>query len=406
VTNRLYYTEPFCRRFDATVTRAFDHEGRPAVTLDRTAFYPSSGGQPFDTGRLGGTDVVETVDGGDDVIHVLVMPLESGAAVTGEIDWTRRFDHMQQHTGQHILSGAFETLFDNLTVGFHMGGDVSTIDLARGPSPAEIERAVDESNRIVWEDRPVAIRFVSKAEAASLSLRKEPAREGTLRLIDISGFDLCACGGTHVDRTGAIGLIAVQSVEKMRGGSRLTFVCGSRALRALRTYRDVVAGSVRALSVLPTELPAAIERLQEESRELRKQLKGLQEKLAEDKGARLAAAAPEVGGVRLVVEALDGWDVAGLKALAAAAVASARACVVLVCPEQRRGVTAGQPVSLVVACSPDVPVDANVVLQQLTHRFGGRGGGKPGLAQGGGLTAPAHEVASAAWTLIETMLAL
>jgi len=398
VTHRLYYTEPSCCRFDAIVTRAFDHEGRPAVTLDRTAFYPSSGGQPFDTGRLGGTDVVETVDGGDDVIHVLAMPLESGAAVTGEIDWTRRFDHMQQHTGQHILSGAFETLFENLTVGFHMGGEVSTIDLARETSPAEIERAVDESNRIVWEDRPVAIRFVSKAEAARLSLRKEPAREGTLRLIDISGFDLCACGGTHVDRTGAIGLIAVQSVEKMRGGSRLAFVCGSRALRALRTYRDVVAGSVRALSVLPTELPAAIERLQEESKELRKQVKGLQERLAEDKGARLAAAAPEVEGIRVVVEALDGWDVAELKAMAAAAIVSSRACVVLI--------TSSQPVSLVVACSPDVPVDANVVLQQLTHRFGGRGGGKPGLAQGGGLAAPAREVASAAWTLIESTLSL
>lgn len=406
MTYRLYYTEPSCRRFDAIVTRAFDHDGRPAVTLDRTAFYPSSGGQPFDTGRLGGTNVVETIDDGDEVIHVLAAPLQQGDAVTGEIDWARRFDHMQQHTGQHILSGAFETLFDNLTVGFHMGAEVSTIDLAREPSPAEIERAVDESNRIVWEDRPVAIRFVSKAEAASLSLRKEPAREGTLRLIDISGFDLCACGGTHVDRTGAIGLIAVQTVEKMRGGSRLTFVCGSRALRAMRTYRDAVAGSVRALSVLPAELPAAIERLQNESKALRKQLKGLQEKLAEDQGARLAAAAPEIEGVRVVVEALEGWDVAGLKALASAAVASARACVVLTCPEPGRGVTSAQSVSLVVACSPDVQVDANVVLQQLTHRFGGRGGGKPGLAQGGGLTAPAQEVASAAWTLIESTLSL
>jgi alanyl-tRNA synthetase len=398
VTNRLYYTDPSCRRFDATVTRAFDHEGRPAVTLDRTAFYPSSGGQPFDTGRLGGTDVVDTIDEGDEVIHVLASPLAHGVSVTGEIDWTRRFDHMQQHTGQHILSGAFETLFDNLTVGFHMGAEVSTIDLAREASSAEIERGVDESNRIVWEDRPVAIRFVSKTEAASLSLRKEPQREGTLRLIDISGFDLCACGGTHVDRTGAIGLIAVLGAERMRGGSRLTFVCGARALRALRTYRDAVAGSVRALSVLPNELPAAIERIQDESKELRKQAKGLQDKLAEREGARLAAAAPDVNGVRLVVDALDGWDVAGLKSLAAAATASVRACIVLV--------TAAQPVSIVVACSPTVSIDANAVLQQLTHRFGGRGGGKPGLAQGGGLAAPAQEIVAAARTIIESMLAL
>ena len=398
MTNRLYYTDPSCRRFDATVTRAFDHEGRPAVTLDRTAFYPSSGGQPFDTGRLGGTDVVDIIDEGDEVIHVLASPLAHGVSVTGEIDWTRRFDHMQQHTGQHILSGAFETLFENLTVGFHMGAEVSTIDLARDASPAEIERGVDESNRIVWEDRPVSIRFVSKSEAASLSLRKEPQREGTLRLIDISGFDLCACGGTHVDRTGAIGLIAVLGAERMRGGSRLTFVCGARALHTLRTYRDAVAGSVRALSVLPNELPAAIERIQDESKELRKQAKGLQDTLAEQEGARLAAAAPEIEGVRLVVDALDGWDVAGLKSLAAAATASARACVVLV--------TAAQPVSIVVACSPTVSIDANAALQQLTHRCGGRGGGKPGLAQGGGLGAPAQEIAAAARTLIESMLAL
>jgi alanyl-tRNA synthetase len=398
VTNRLYYTDPACRRFDASVTRAFAHEGRPAVTLDRTAFYPASGGQPYDTGSLGGITVVETVDAGDEIVHVLASPLAQGAAVTGEIDWGRRFDHMQQHTGQHILSGAFETSFENLTVGFHMGADVSTIDLAREASSAEIERAVDQANRIVWEDRPVAIRFVSKSEAATLSLRKEPEREGTLRLIDISGFDLCACGGTHVDRTGAIGLIAVLGVERMRGGSRLTFVCGGRALRTLRTYRDAIAGSVRALSVLPAELPAAIERLQDESKGLRKHAKILQDKLAEREGARLAGAAPEIEGVRLVVEALDGWDVAGLKALAASATASARACVVLV--------TASQPASIVVACSPTVPIDANVALQQLTHRFGGRGGGKPGLAQGGGLTAPAQEITSAAWTLIESMLAL
>jgi alanyl-tRNA synthetase len=209
-----------------------------------------------------------------------------------------------------------------------------------------------------------------------------------------------------VDRTGAIGLIAVQALEKMRGGSRLTFVCGSRALRALRTYRDAVAGSVRALSVLPAELPAAIERLQNESKELRKQLKGLQEKLAADQGVRLAAAAPEIEGVRVVVEALEGWDVSALKAIASAAIASARACVVLTCPEPSRGVTSAQPVSVVVACSPGVQVDANVVLQQLTHRFGGRGGGKPGMAQGGDLTAAAQEVASAAWTLIEATLSL
>lgn len=393
MTNRLYYTDPYCRTFNATVSRAFEHEGRPAVTLDRTAFYPSSGGQLFDTGRFGSARVVETVDADGDVIHVLSAALAAGVAVTGEIDWTRRFDHMQQHTGQHVLSAAFDGLFDSLTVGFHMGADVSTIDLARDQAPVEIERAVDDANGIVSEDRPVSIRFVSQAEAATLSLRKASAREGTLRLVDISGFDLSACGGTHVERTGAIGVIVALSWERLRGGSRVTFACGGRALRM---YRDAVAGGVRALSVLPGELPAAVDRVLVESKGLRKDIKGLQEKLAAYEGARLVADAEEIGGVRLLVQSIEGWDVAGLKALAVAATASARACVALM--------SAVPPVSLVVACSAGAPVDANVVLQQLASRFGGRGGGRPELAQGGGLVAPVPEIVSAARALIESKL--
>ena len=176
----------------------------------------------------------------------------------------------------------------------------------------------------------------------------------------------------------------------------MTFACGSRALRTLRMYRDAVAGSVRALSVLPGELPAAVEHVQAESKDLRKRIKGLQEKLAAYEGARLAADAAEVGGVRLLIQAIEGWDVVGLKALAAAGTAAGRACVVLM--------SLVPPVSLVVACSAGVPIDANVVLQQLTSRFGGRGGGKPELAQGGGLAAPVQEIASAARTLIESRL--
>ena len=396
MTNRIYYSDPGCRTFDAVVSRAFEHEGQPAVTLDRSAFYPSSGGQPFDTGRLGAAAVVEAVDAEGDVIHVLSAALAARTAVTGEIDWVRRFDHMQQHTGQHVLSAAFDRLFNNRTVGFHMGADVSTIDLARAVAPSEVERAVDEANGIVWEDRPVLIRFVSQAEAANLPLRKESGREGNLRLIDVSGFDLSACGGTHVERTGAIGVIATLSAERLRGGARLTFACGGRALRAMRTFRDAVAGSVRVLSVLPDDLPAAVERVQGESKDLRKRIKALQGTLAAREGARLAADAPEVGGVRLVVQAIDGWDVGGLKALAGAATAGARACVVLVSP--------GPPVSLVVACAGGVPADANVLLQQLTNQFGGRGGGSRELAQGGGLTAPVTEIISTARALIESTL--
>ena len=393
MTHRIYYTEPYCRTFDAVVTRAFEHEGRPAVTLDRTAFYPTSGGQPFDTGRVGSVTVAETLDGDDGVVHIVSAPMEKGVAVAGEIDWPRRFDHMQQHTGQHVLSAAFDRLFDNRTMSFHMGTDASTIDLAREAAAGDIERAVDEANQVIWEDRPVSIRFVLPTEVEKLALRKEPARGGTLRLIEIDGFDLSACGGTHVARTGSVGIVGVLGTERFRGGARVTFVCGNRAARALRTYRDAVAGSIRALSVLPGELPAAVERALAEAKDLRKSIKSLQESLATHEAARLLAGARDVGGVRVVVDVLDGWDAAGLKAIATAGAAGGNACVVLLSSS-----------SIVIARAAGVPVDANAVLRQLTDRFGGRGGGKPDLAQCGGLTGPPQEIASAARALLESLL--
>ena len=374
--------------FDARVTRAFEHEGRLAVTLDRTAFYPTSGGQPFDTGRLGPSTVVDVSDVSGDVVHVVSAPLVEGASVRGEIDWPRRFDHMQQHTGQHVLSAAFDRLFENPTVSFHMGGEVSSIDLARDASAQEVDRAVGEANRVVWDDRPVSIRFVSAQEAARLPLRKEPAREGRLRLIEIDGFDLSACGGTHVASTGSVGMIGVLGAERVRGGMRVTFVCGGRALQALGTYRDAVAASVRVLSVLPRELPAAIEKVQADAKELRKTIGRQQEALAVHEAARLLAGAEVAGGVRVVVETLDGWDANGLKAVAAAIAASGNAAVALF--------SGASPACAVIARSSGVAVDASAVLKQLMQQFGGRGGGRMDLAQGGGLTGDSEAMGAAA----------
>ena len=401
MTERIYYLDPACVTFDAVVTRSLEHDGRPAVVLDRTAFYPTSGGQPFDTGTLDGVAVIETVDAGDDVVHVLGDRLGEGRRVHGAIDWSRRLDHMQQHTGQHVLSAAFDLLFDNRTVSFHMGTETATIDLARELTFSDVERAVDEANRIVWEDRPVSIRFVSAEEAARLPLRKEPAREGPLRLIDVDGFDLSACGGTHVARTGGIGLVATVGTERFRSGLRVTFVCGGRALRALRNYRDVVAGAVRVLSVVPQELPAAVEKLQAEAKDLRKSLGRVQEALAVHEAARLrteaAAARPAAGllqsaAAEPIVAVLQGWDAAGLKAIATAVVMEPAAVVALI--------SASQPAHVVIARSRDARADANKVLRQLLDRFGGRGGGKPDLAQGGGVNGDPQEIAAAARDLL------
>lgn len=394
MTERIYYSDPSCRAFAAVVSRSFDREGRHAVVLDRTAFYPTSGGQPFDTGWLDSIEVLDTIDEGDDVVHIVASPIQQGIRVHGEVDWARRSDHMQQHTGQHVLSAAFDRLFQNRTTSFHMGADVATIDLARELPPADVERAVDEANHIVWDDRPVSIRFVSEAEAARLPLRKEAVRSGPLRLIEVEDFDLSACGGTHVSRTGSIGTIAVLGTERFKGGMRVTFACGARALRALRTYRDAVAGSVRLLSVLPQELPGAIERLQTEAKELRRTAGRFQQSLAVHEASRLLAAAEDVHGTRVVVEALEGWDAQGLKAIASALVGGP--------PEGGRYEAAlfstSSPAFVVVACSGGG--DAAAVLRELTARFGGRGGGKADLAQGGGLTGTAEELKAAARALL------
>jgi len=396
MTDRIYYLEPACRAFDAVVTRLVQDGGRPAVLLDRTAFYPTSGGQPFDTGRLGATDVLETIDRDDEIWHVVSAPIPEGSRLHGEIDWTRRFDHMQQHTGQHVLSAAFDRLLDNRTMSFHMGVETSTIDLARDVAPTDLERCVDEANRVVWEDRPVTIRFASPEEAAQLPLRKEPVRQGPLRLIEVSDFDLSACGGTHVARTGEIGTIVVIGAERFKGGSRLTFVCGGRAVRAFRTYRDAVTGSVRSLSVLPHELPAAVDRLQADFKQARKTISRMQASLAVHEAARLLSEAPEVEGIRLVAHVLDGWDALGLKAVATAMTAQEKVAAALF--------SSAPPMAVVVARSSDAGIDANAVLQQLLARFGGRGGGKPDLAQGAGLTGDSNEILAAARSSIERSL--
>lgn len=396
---RLYYTEPAVRAFDAAVVRSFVHEGRPAVTLDRTAFYPTSGGQPHDTGVLGAARVLEVVDGdvdGGDVVHVVSEPIAEGTHVHGEIDWARRLDHMQQHSGQHVLSAAFERLTGNPTVSFHMGSETATIDLAREVGTDDVRAAEDGANAVVWEDRPVSMRFVSAAEAAALPLRKDPSREGTLRLIDVAGFDLSACGGTHVSRTGEIGLIVVLGWERFKGGSRVTFACGRRALLSHRSLHEVVSGSVSALSVRPSELPAAIERLQAESKDQRKAIKTLQESLASHEAARLLAGAAVVEGIRVVVQAVDGWDLAGLKTMSLSVVAAGGAVAVLLIPVS--------PAQVVVARSSDVSLDANALLRRLGERFGGKGGGRPDFAQGGGLTGDVQQILSAAAGFIEEAL--
>ena len=388
MTQRLYYTEPYRQTFDATVV-AVDHaDGSAHVTLDQTAFYPSSGGQPFDTGTLGSAAVTDVIDREDGTItHVVSGTLRPGEVVSGVIDWARRFDHMQQHTGQHVLSAAFDRLFGVRTESFHMGQQSSTIDLAREVTPGEVAKAEADANRVVWEDRPVTIRFTTAAEAAAMGMRKESGRTGTLRLIEVKDYDLSACGGTHVDRTGAIGIIAIGGWEKFRGGSRVEFLCGDRALQRFRLWRDSLAAMQKHLSVPPVEMAASIERLQEDAKALQRTIRGFQEKAAAHEAGALLAKG------HVVVEALEGWDAQGLKAIAAAATAAQPEAVVAL-------FTRTTPAQVVVARGANARTDASAILKQLAAEFGGKGGGKSDLAQGGGLNAGSAELVSAARALI------
>ena len=402
MTDRLYYNDPYLQAFDASIVRVATRDGRVGVTLDRTAFYPTSGGQPFDTGTLGPWRVVDVVDEDDgSILHVVEpgsqipnpespVPIP-GQSVRGAIDWPRRFDHMQQHTGQHVLSAAFDRLFGARTVSFHLSADNSTIDIARELPAGDVAAAEDAANAVVWDDRPVAIKYVTAEEAAKLPLRKEPARGGTLRLIDVDTFDLSACGGTHVARTGAIGVIAVAGWERFKGGQRISFVCGGRALRAHRSLRDAIAASVRLLSVLPGELPATIERMQAETKDQKRAIVALQNDLAAFRALEVAASAEATAAGRFVARAVDG-DANTLKSLAAAITSRPGFIAVLV--------TTMSPALAVVARSSDVGISAQHVLSALLKEFGGKGGGRPELAQGGGLAAPADAILAAARTVI------
>ena len=395
MTERLYFKDSSLIEFESTVISIVPAEERFEVTLDATAFYPTGGGQPHDTGRLGERAVLDVVDReAAGIVHIVDGPLDAGARVRGLIDWKRRLDHMQQHTGQHMLSASFETLHKARTESFHLGASTSTIDLNRVVSPAEIAAAEDEVNRVVWLDREVRIRF-SDADDAAGTLRKESAREGTLRLIEVDGFDLSACGGTHVARTGTIGVIAVTGWEKFKGGTRVEFVCGKRALQRIRDWRDVFSATNRVLSVLPSGLADAVQRLQDENKSLGKSVRDLQGELAGHLAAKLVAdAATGADGRRIVTRELDGWDANGLKSIANHAVSTPNVCVALF--------STSVPALVVVGRAVGMSVDSGAVVKALVAKFGGKGGGKPETAQAGGLTGSADDMVAAASELLRT----
>jgi len=387
MTSRLYYTDSFLYEFDAAVCEVVCGE-RPAVILDQTAFYPTSGGQAFDTGwlvangqKLRVTEVAE--DEQRTILHYIdpAASLAPGTRVRGTIDAARRRDHMQQHSGQHVLSAAFVGLFAMPTVSFHMGEESCTIDLqARSLAPAQLEEAGRLANRVITDDRPVEIRFASLEEARALGVRKLPeAQRDKLRLIDIRDFDLTACGGTHVRSTGQIGPILLRKTENARQGVRVEFVCGERAVTAAQRDYATLVEAAAVFSAHISDVPQQVRRAQGELKAAQKTQQKLLEELAELSAARLVAESTlrhssRSDPFRMVTKVFPDRDVAFVKLLAQK-IAAAGPAVALVAS------TSGPP-TLVFCQTPGLPFNMGALLKDTLAAAGGRGGGARDFAQG------------------------
>ncbi|MBI5599994.1 MAG: alanyl-tRNA editing protein [Gemmatimonadetes bacterium] len=371
MTNRLYYTDTYLRTFDATIVERAD-DGR-RLYLDRSAFYPTSGGQPHDRGTLGGVDVIDVVDEEERVAHVLAAPYAGPDAVHGAIDWPRRWDFVQQHTGQHLLSGTFEALFDMPTVSVHFGDALSTLEL-RAPalSPAQLRRVEEHANALVAENRPVIVTF-EDAEAVAARLRRPSMRTGTLRIVTIEGHDVSACGGTHVRATGEIGALLLRRVEKIRDNVRIEFVCGARAIRRARADYDALSGIAMRLSASVDEVAPLVQAQADEAKALASVNRKLTEEVAGHR-ARIQweAATPGADGVRRL-RGVDGMSSDELRAWAAA-------CAALPATVAAGAVRSSRTIA--AAVSADLHANAGALLKEALQRVGGRGGGSPRTAQG------------------------
>jgi alanyl-tRNA synthetase len=373
VTERLYRDDAYLLEFDATIVERREHQGRPAVVLDRTAFYAESGGQPWDAGSLDGVPVVAVIEERGEVVHVLEAPLPA-ARVHGRVDGERRRDHRQQHHGQHLLSRAFVERAGAATLSFHLGAEESTIDLDRTADEAVVRAVERRTNEVIWDSRPVSVRTATRAEAAALGVRAPEDAGDAVRLVEAEGFDLQPCGGTHPRSTAEVGVVLVLGQERYKAGARVRFVCGHRALAAFRA-RAVVLDRLGALLSAPIpELEAAAQRALDQAGEARRRSRALLERAVDAEARRLLAASP--GRPALLVAAYEDWTTEELRELAIRLV-RLEPCVALL------GSRAGKA-HLVFAQSEGLGHDVPGLLREAAAVVGGRGGGKGSLAQGGG----------------------
>jgi alanyl-tRNA synthetase len=398
ITERLYYRDARLTEFTASLVASIQTERGIAVQLDRTAFYPTSGGQPFDSGALEGVKVLDVwEEESGEIWHLLESNLEV-EDVSGKVDWPRRFDHMQQHTGQHMLSAAFLEMLEAPTMSFHLGSEFSTVDLHISDldweAVSQVEAAV---NRVVWENRSVVVHFIKPDEVADFPLRKPPQVTGEIRVVWVDGYDASACGGTHVAHTGEIGLIKVTTLERYKGGMRVGFRCGERALKDYQqVLRNVVDTSI-LLSIHPNDLRETVLRLDDEARQSRRKLKYIQGKLVEYEAGELWR---EISASEGVYKFSSCWDDRSFDEVHQLALRLREYpnTVVLFAAKDAKGIR------LVCARSDDMNfISAGIILRSAAEALGGRGGGSATIAQGGAPVLPCAEVTAVLKKVIDEL---
>ena len=379
-TKRLYRDDPYLAEFDATVVNIVEVDGERALVLDRTAFYPGGGGQPPDAGRIGGAEVSTMLEQGEEIIHVVpAFGGKQGEAVSGIIDWDRRYDHMRQHTGQHILSAVLDRKYRIQTLSFHLGGETSTIDLSIERLDEErIEAIEDEISEIVGRAAPIRHTTVNTSELKNRKLRRKTSRKGPIRLLEIEGVDLSACGGTHLRTTAEAGPMKIVGQERMRGHARIHFLCGSRALADYRRKDAALRRIAQSFSIHPDDLEKTMENILREQETLRRRLKELEDVARKYDIVSLRRLAERIGDWSLIVHVCDEAGMNRLRLLAKGLVEEERTIALLA--------AAGGKASFVFARSPDPAsnLDMSEMIQLASGIVGGNGGGRPEMARGGG----------------------
>ncbi len=388
-TERVYYYNSYLKEFKAQVLKTVIREKGLAVYLDRTAFYPESGGQPSDRGWIGESPLIDVLDEGERIAHCM-----GGAPPEGEVqcrvDWGRRFDHMQQHTGQHILSAAFLRHAGYATVSFHLGPESCTIDLESDRvGESQLEAAENLANQIIFENRTVRVDFRSPQDAQQLGLRKSVEREGDLRILEIEEFDLAACGGTHVSHTGAVGALLIRKAEKRKGMTRVEFLCGGRATQAARRDYSILGEVARKFSAGFPEIPPLIDKHFEQLRAAERREERLSERLAHYEAGELLAAANKKASKkktrRVVKKIFEAEAAARAKSVVRALMENPKVIALI-------GIRT-DPAGLILAQSQGGPENLGQLLHKVTEQCGGKGGGSRDFAQAGRLPAASLEKA-------------